>query len=114
MKLKLEELRILGRKLLVRKYERPERVGSIWLNPAWRQENNRALWELVKSSDGANEFLGFELEPNSILVTPPRRGVHVSAVELPPREDGSSVEAFFVLAEEIVQIMPPTPEWEDG
>jgi len=65
------------RKILVRKYEKPEMIGSIYVNPAWKTDNSRALWEVIESSPEANDFLKMDLEPDWILITPPRSGVFV-------------------------------------
>jgi hypothetical protein len=109
MQLKPEQLKPLGRRIIVRKYTRPERVGSIWLNPAWRQDNSRSLWEPIAFSEKAMEWFrenlvfAHELEAvesgECILVTAPNRGVHISVID-DPREH------YFLMAEEVVKVIP--------
>lgn len=108
-KVKPEELRLTGSRLLVKKYVKPEKIGMIWLNPLWRTDNSRALWELQAWSPAAEEALGMKLKKDFILITPPRRGVYHSDIELP---DGDP--AFFLDASEIIQIYPYTWEEEDA
>lgn len=100
-KVKPEEIRLAGSRLLCRKYVKPEKIGMIWLNPLWRTDNSRALWELVAWSPAAEEALGMKLKKDYILITPPRRGYYCSDIELP---DGDA--AFFLEASEVIQIYP--------
>ena len=58
-------------------------------------DNSRALWEVVKSSKKANDYLGLEIEKDWILVTLPNRG---SYVELWDKD-----EHYFLYAEEILK-----------
>lgn len=92
--------------LVVKKYERPEKIGSIYLSPAWRTDQSRALWELVKVGLCRRDpecgcpkcYFGMRLKPPCILVTMPNRGYHFHT------EDG--VEFYFLAVAEISQIHP--------
>lgn len=103
--LRAADIKPLKTRILVRKYKRPEKVGSIFLNPAWLVDNSRALWEVVKASAKAEEYLGVALPPETILVTLPSRGVHVILDE--PEEH------YFLFAEEVVKIINWTEEDEE-
>ena len=91
-----------GYRMLVRKYKKPEKIGSIWINPAWQVDNSRALWEVVKTSKMANEWLGLEIEPDWILVTLPNRGTYSYLDD--------KDEIYYLDAREVVKWIPKT--WE--
>lgn len=99
-------LRLLHQLLLVRKYEKPERVGSILLNPAWRTDNSRSLWEVVQSSPEADAELRTPISPDWIVVTPPRSGVFVDY-------DALGRELYVIHAESVVRIIPWTEEGKE-
>lgn len=94
-----------GSRILVRKYRKPEKIGSILLNPAWLVDNSRALWEVIKvapckctkkqPNKCPNCYLGLEIEPDWILITLPNRGTHI------PLWDQE--EMYFLFAEEVVK-----------
>lgn len=69
----------------VRKYVKPEKVGSIYLNPAWLRDNSRSLWEALERTELPT--LGLTVEPGWIVVTAPNRGVHVDSIELEETQD---------------------------
>lgn len=104
-KIKPDQLRPLRTLILVKKYTKPERIGRLYVNPAWRVDNSRALWELVKSTPAAEEVLGTSLDRNCIVVTRPYSGVYVKDVELPKREDGSRPQAFLIDAKAVEQVI---------
>ena len=97
--LKLSDIKPYGTRILVRKYTKPEKIGNIWLNPAWLVDNSRALWEVVVSTAKAEEYLGLALPVNTILITLPNRGYHFPLLS---EQD----EHYFLFAEEIVKIIP--------
>lgn len=94
-------MRLLHQLLLVRKYEKPEKIGSILLNPAWRQDNSRSLWEVVQSSPEADAELRTELQPDWIVVTPPRSGVFV-------RHNSAGQEEYVIHAGSVLRVIPWT------
>lgn len=94
-----------GPKLLARKYEKPERIGSIIVNPAWRTDNSRSLWEVVQSSPEADDALRMPLEADWILVTAPNSGVFFD-------HDDAGREIFLLAASSVLRIIPWTTETE--
>lgn len=94
-------MRLLHQLLIARKYERPDKIGSIYINPAWRQDNSRSLWEAVTSSPEANAALQTEIEPDWILVTPPRSGVFLDF-------DEAGRELYVLHADTVLRVIPWT------
>ena len=79
---------LLGPSVLVRRYEKPERIGSI-LTPVesrYRFDASWTLWEVVKSCEMADEILGLKLLADDILTTlrriPPSVGYSAGGVQL--------------------------------
>ena len=79
---------LLGPSILVRRYEKPERIGRI-LTPIeshYRFDASWTLWEVVKSCEMADEFLGYKLIVDDILTTlrriPPNIGISPEGIEL--------------------------------
>jgi len=79
---------LLGASVLVRRYEKPERIGHI-LTPVeanYRYDASWTLWEVVKSCEMADEFLGLKLFADDILTTlrriPPSVGYNSGGVQL--------------------------------
>ena len=105
-KLKAADVEPYKTRILVRKYSKPERVGSILLNPAWLVDNSRALWEVVKASKKAEEYLGLPLPPDTILVTLPNRGLFQNLDE--------KEEHYFLFAEEVVKVIAIEEEEGDA
>jgi len=99
--LKASQITPYKTRILVKKYTKPKKIGSILINPAWRVDNSRALWEVVKAGKAAEEYLGLELPPNTILITLPNRGSFAPLDE--------KIEHYFLFAEEIVKII----SWRD-
>jgi len=75
------EWEILGNSVLVKRYEKPEKIGSMLLPPAYRFDSSWILWEVVKSSAMATEFIGYPLLPDDILTTLRRIPPHVGFLE---------------------------------
>lgn len=106
----VEDVEPIGERLIVRKYVKPEKVGSIWLNPAWRTDHSRALWEVVKVSERAQAFFesdaafGERLEEDWIVITQPNHGVHAPPVAL---SDGA--DAFLIHAQDVMKVIPWVP-----
>ena len=74
---------LLGTSVLVRRYEKPERIGHI-LTPVeanYRFDASWTLWEVVKSCEMADEFLGYPLLLDDILTTLRRIPPHVGFLE---------------------------------
>ena len=99
-----DEIEPYGSRLLVKKYTKPDKIGSIYVNPAWKQDNSRALWELVKMSPGAEKYLGLKMPVGSIIITLPNRGVHFPTL-------GEDFEYYFLFAEEVVKWIQK--DWTD-
>ena len=95
-----KDIEPIGSRLLVRKYIKPEKIGSLYLNPAWLTDNSRALWEVVKISKKAEDYFGMKVKKDSIVITLPNRGVHY------PLWDKE--EHYFLFAEEVVKWIPKT------
>lgn len=102
-------MNLRGPKLLARKYVKPEQIGSIVMNPAWRTDNSRSLWEVEESTAEANEALRVELEPDWILVTSPNSGVFLDYAW----DDGERYEVFLLAASSVLRIIPWTTETEE-
>jgi hypothetical protein len=108
MQLTSDDIEPLGTRMLVRKYRKPEKIGSIYINPAWAVDNSRALWEVVKAgkcrctkkrpNHCAECYLGMEIEEGTIVVTLPNRGVYACLWD----ED----EIFYLFAEEVMKWIP--------
>ena len=116
MKLKPEQLQPLGKRILARRYKKPEKIGSLWLNPVWRTDNSRAIWEPVAFSRSAAKDLRETLDSmgfgrlaltECLLVTPPHRGVGVEAVDMQD-EDGEQTLAYFIDGDDVIQVVPWT------
>lgn len=96
-----KDLEPLGTRILVRKYTKPEMIGSIHINPAWQVDNSRALWEVVKAPQAAKDYVGLDIQPDWILVTLPNRGLYVEGL-------WDAAEHYLLFAEEIVKYIPKT------
>ena len=112
-----QDVRPLGHRILVRKYKKPEKIKSLWLNPVWRTDNSRALWEPIAYSEAAAEEIREMLDSTGhkdwdltevLLVTPPHAGVGVGNIETYD-EDGESTLAYFIDQRRVIQIVP----WEE-
>lgn len=68
-------MRILGKRLMVRRYERPEMVGSIVLPEMARTDQSSTLWEFVKA--GATVDLDMEFNVGDILRTRAETGIPI-------------------------------------
>lgn len=95
-------MRLRGPKILVRRYVKPERIGSIFVPEPWRTEGSRSLWEVVESTSAADSLLKISLLPNWILVTARNSGVFLE------RRDG--VDIFILAATSVVRVIPWTSE----
>jgi co-chaperonin GroES (HSP10) len=95
--------------VLVRKYVKPSKIGLIHLNPAWRTDNSRSLWELVETTPKATEFLGYELLKDWILISPPRAGAWLED----RRDEEGSYEVFLLWARSILKVIPWTLDGKD-
>ena len=93
----MTHLRPYGPRLLVKRYQYPEMVGSIYL-PVLQDQSN-TLWDLVSSNLEAEEELGIELEGNYMIETP--SGVAVSL----------GIDNLWVIyASNVITLIP----WEDN
>ncbi len=68
-------MKILGARLMVRRYERPEMHGSIVIPDMARTDQSRTLWEFVKAGSGVE--LDIEYEVGDILRTRDETGIHI-------------------------------------
>jgi co-chaperonin GroES (HSP10) len=99
-------MKIRGAKLLVTRYERPEKIGSLFLNPAYLTDTSRSLWEVCVTTDEVTLKLGVVLEEGWILVTPPNSGVYFG-------RDAENREIFLLAASSIRRIIPWTTDVND-
>ena len=53
--------------MLVRRYERPEKVGSIFLPKAYRTDLSGILWEFIRGGSDYTDEIGIELTEGDIL-----------------------------------------------
>ncbi len=71
-------LQLLGSRILVKLYERPDKIGSILLPDKYRRDLSWTLWELVNKGNGEfEEQLGVKLQVDDIITTLKRIPVHV-------------------------------------
>lgn len=108
-----------GGRIAARKYSLPEKIGSIWLSPAWTRDHSRSLWEPLAWSpsalDHVCEGIGLERDPNepkalpyrealetgqAVLVTQPNRGA-----VLPVEIEGER-EVFLLWASDVERVHP--------
>ena len=70
---------LLGPSLLVKRYTKPEQIGSILLPSAsqYAYDSSWTLWEVVKSNPIVDEWLGYTLIVDDILSTLRRLPPHV-------------------------------------
>lgn len=101
MRSKLEDIHPLGDRLLCTRYEKPEQVGGIWMNPAWLRDNNRQMWRLAAwGEEGAEILRGGGSEPFSgmLLITAPYQGTLEPAVD-------SQKEHFWIFASQVLIVL---------
>jgi len=68
-------MKILGARLLVRRYERPEMHGSIVIPESARTDLSQTLWEFIKAGIGTD--LDMEMQVGDILRTRAETGIHI-------------------------------------
>jgi len=95
--------------VLVRKYVKPKIIRGIHVAPAWRVDNSRSLWEVVETTPKATAYLGYELQKDWIVITPPNQGTVIDRRE---DEDGF-FEVFLLWPWSIVKVIPWTTNEED-
>lgn len=66
-----QALRLIGKKVLVKRYEKPEQVKGIFIPDPYRVDDTHSIYEWVKGSPEAVEWLGTEPQEGDILVTRP-------------------------------------------
>ena len=81
MTIEPESLRLRWDLLLVRRYKKPPKVGSIYLPDFYRVDGTFTLWEFVKGGEWKpgcwkeegifewREYLPFDIQPDAILRT---------------------------------------------
>lgn len=108
---------LYGGRILCRKYRKPEKIGSLWVNPAWTTDNSRSLWEPIAFSPSAIDYLcdgiGIERDPNDPKALPYREALTTcqsvlvtklhTGVLMPVDLEG---EVFLLWANEVVKIHP--------
>ena len=111
-----------GGRIAARKYVKPEKIGSLYVPPAYDVDNSRSLWEPLAFSRRAIDFLcegiGLERDPNDpkalpyrealetlqcVLVTAPNRGAVLPEV-------AGEREVFVFWADDVVRVHPWTVE----
>lgn len=68
-------MKILGARLMVRRYERPEMHGLIVIPDMARTDLSQTLWEFVKAGEGAT--LDMEMQVGDILRTRDETGIPI-------------------------------------
>lgn len=106
------KLKLLHDNVLVVAYSWPEKHGSLYLPKGG--DSTWTLWEVVRSSKGADDALGQRLEEGDILVTarkPPIGLQQAGRPALVPYKDGRDCVVLSVGANEVKQVIKKT--WED-
>jgi len=103
--------RILGERLLVKAYVRPQQYGSILLPDSHAKDTTGTIWEVVKLSAKAEQRLGVQLREGELVKSrplwPPSSGYD-------DERDGRAM--FFLEAEQVSGVIPwlePIPKEED-
>ena len=86
---------------LVKRYEKPERVGHIFLPESAREDRSGMLWEFVKAGEDVFDEVGIEIPFGSIIKTRPGK-----VVESGLTDPDDNKEMFFILVEDLWQILP--------
>lgn len=98
-----DTVRPLGARILVRKYTRPEKVGSLFIPETAQHDDTNSLWEVVKwtpkALDIVNALTARVLEEDDIIQTRPWRGE-----QLPPNVDPSG-KHFLIDAHEVINLI---------
>ena len=86
MLIKPEQWDLLGPSILVKRYEKPTQIDSILLPPDYRFDSSWTLWEVVKTCEKADDFIGYALKVDDILTTlrriPTNVGIDKGGAEL--------------------------------
>jgi co-chaperonin GroES (HSP10) len=96
-------MRLRHELIIARRYEKPETWKGLYVSPAHRLDFSRSLWLVVRTSREATDWLGVELEPDWIVVTPPRSGVFLDL-------DDETRELFLLHAKLVLRVIPWTKE----
>lgn len=76
--MKATDIRLLGSKILVRRYEKPELYNDAIVIPdQYRKDLSGTLWEYIKGGPQAADVLGMNVGEGEILRTPPWPAVHI-------------------------------------
>jgi len=75
------EWEVLGNSILVKRYVKPSKIAGILLPPAYRFDSSWTLWEVVRSTVEADNFIGYQLKNNDILTTLRRIPPYVGYLE---------------------------------
>ena len=70
-------IRPIGKKLLVKRYVKPETARGIIIPDAYRVDDTFSLYEYVRGSEKATEILGYVPEEGDIIVTAPWAAVMI-------------------------------------
>jgi len=80
-----DQLTIPKGEVIVKKYVRPEKVGSLYLPETSLEDTTGTLWEVVKSNEKADKAYGAPLYPGDILKV---RWGHVTSLGTEDPADG--------------------------
>jgi len=69
MLIDINQWQILGTSVLVKRYEKPKQIGLLHLPDDYKFDSSWTLWEVVQSSQEADEFIGYKLQEDDILQT---------------------------------------------
>jgi hypothetical protein len=89
--------------LLVKRYAKPEKVGSLYLPDEWRDDRSGMLWEFVKAGREVFRTLGIKIPLGSIIKTRPGKVVDSGLLD-----EIDNKQLFFLKAEDCSQILPNT------
>ena len=99
--MKPDGMELLGERLLVKRYHKPDKVGTIIIPDAYREDGTGTLWEFVKAAPKALRRLSLRsIPPGSILKV---RFGHV--VDSGVLDSDDLKELFFINAEDVSSIM---------
>jgi hypothetical protein len=89
--------------VLVKRYDKPEKVGHLFLPDSAREDQSGLLWEFVKAGKEVSKEVGMEIPFGSIIKTRPGKAVDSGLVD---PEDNKVM--FFLHWEDLNQILPNT------
>lgn len=90
--------RLLGDKVLVRPYRRPERIGSIIVPETARDNSTLTAWEFVRADFDMRERWGVELRDGDLIRTAPIGALYLANID--------DVNYYIVTCDSIREVIP--------